>query len=201
MLMTGGLVCFPLVNVVAVVFDTAQCFKIPNWLSWLQHLIQFNSWFSIPTFFVLPKEASGIPEARNTWGEAWLQKRCSETEAGEQANRRQVQRCAMCKVRTKWQNQLQNQPRTVLGSSRAQDLTAGHWARSYKAGVKPFFFGQNTKITIGIFEIFIRYIIDVILRYTIADDTLITLRKDFTSETDLHLKQLLTEVRYTSDDD
>ena len=89
----------------------------------------------------------------------------------------------------------------LLGSSRAQDLTAGHWARSYKAGVKPFFFGQNTKITIGIFEIFIRYIIDVILRYTIADDTLITLRKDFTSETDLHLKQLLTEVRYTSDDD
>ncbi len=34
---------------------------------------------------MLPKEASGIPEARNTWGEAWLQKRCSETEAGEQA--------------------------------------------------------------------------------------------------------------------
>lgn len=30
MLMTGGLVCFPLVNVAAVVFDTAQCFKIPN---------------------------------------------------------------------------------------------------------------------------------------------------------------------------
>ena len=53
-------------------------------------------------------------------------------------------------------------------------------------------FGQKTKITIGIFEIFIRYITDVILRYTIADDTLITLRKDLTSETDLHLKQLLT---------
>ena len=104
-----------------------------------------------PTFFVLPKEASGIPKARNTWGEAWLQKRCSETEAGEQANRRtgeqaagakmchDVPWCAMCKVRTKWQNQLQNQPHTALGSSRAQDLTAGHWARSYKAGVKPIF--------------------------------------------------------------
>ena len=174
-----------------------------------------------PTFFGLPKEASGIPKARNTWGEAWLQKRCSETEAGEQANRRTGGRCKdvpwcamMCHVQS--ENEVaEPTAKPAAHSSRIFSDLLGLkiWQLGTGRGVtrrelNQFLFGQKTKITIGIFEIFIRYITDVILRYTIADDTLITLRKDLTSETDLHLKQLLTtQVKWdthlmmTSDDE